>query len=79
MHPITALMQKHDWFYEYSDDPKAWRKGLSEKIEIMAYLMLLPEEIALTLIIENAPLKLRDLWLRSYKGHKEDEQSPKNK
>lgn len=31
---IKSLMQKHDWFFDYSDDMRDWRKGSAEKQEI---------------------------------------------
>jgi hypothetical protein len=27
MQELETLLQNHDWYYEYSDDMSAWRRG----------------------------------------------------
>lgn len=39
---IKSLMQKHDWYFEYSNDQKEWRKGSAEKQEILALMRKIP-------------------------------------
>lgn len=39
---IKSLMQKHDWFYDYSDDMGEWRKGFAEKQEILSLMRKIP-------------------------------------
>ncbi len=39
---IKSLMQKHDWFFDYSDDMHDWRKGLAEKQEILSLMRKIP-------------------------------------
>lgn len=39
---IKSLMQKHDWFFDYSDDMRDWRKGFGEKQEILALMRKIP-------------------------------------
>ena len=31
---LENLLSKHDWYYEYSDDHRVWRKGRDEAEEI---------------------------------------------
>jgi hypothetical protein len=33
---LRKLLRSHDWFYEYSDDHRYWRKGHEEWTEIRA-------------------------------------------
>ena len=39
---IKQLMQAHDWFFDYSDDQRDWRKGLSEKAVILQKMREIP-------------------------------------
>ena len=39
---IKSLMQKHDWFFDYSDDQREWRKGSGEKQEILNLMRKIP-------------------------------------
>ena len=39
---IKSLMQKHDWFFDYSDDMRDWRKGSAEKQEILSLMRKIP-------------------------------------
>ena len=31
---LKTLLQHHDWYYQYSDDHKAWDKGKNQADEI---------------------------------------------
>lgn len=31
---FMALLQRHDWFYDYSDDHAVWQKGNGEWLKI---------------------------------------------
>lgn len=39
---IKSLMQKHDWFFEYSDDHREWQKGWDEKLKIIELMRKIP-------------------------------------
>ena len=39
---IKSLMQKHDWFFEYSDDHREWRRGWDEKLKIIELMRKIP-------------------------------------
>lgn len=41
------LLEKHDWFYGYSDDHRAWRKGQAEAHQLFAIAKQSPEHDAL--------------------------------
>lgn len=36
------LLEKHDWYYQYSDDHRAWEKGNSESKRIQAIAQEIP-------------------------------------
>ena len=36
------LLEKHDWYYQYSDDHRAWEKGNSESKRIRAIAQEIP-------------------------------------
>ena len=33
-----SLLEKHDWFYQYSDDHRAWKKGSTESKRLQAII-----------------------------------------
>ena len=33
-----SLLEKHDWFYQYSDDHRAWEKGSTESKRLQAII-----------------------------------------
>jgi len=35
---LKEMLQKHDWFYSYSDDHRAWQKGHDQSLDIYALL-----------------------------------------
>jgi len=39
---VAAMMQKHDWYYEMSDDHNVWRRGESSRRKLMEALKKLP-------------------------------------
>ena len=59
---IKSLMQKHDWYFEYSDDQKEWRKGSAEKAEIIALLRKIPMR-DIPVLFELVPHDLKQKWL----------------
>lgn len=59
---IKSLMQKHDWYFEYSDDQKEWRKGSAEKAEIIALLRKIPMR-DIPALFELVPHDLKQKWL----------------
>ena len=36
------LLEKHDWYYQYSDDHRAWEKGSNESKRIQAIAQEIP-------------------------------------
>ena len=43
---LESLLKTHDWYYEYSDDHRAWKKGAEERREITR-MMKIAETIGL--------------------------------
>lgn len=37
------MLEKHDWYYEFSDDHRAWKKGRLEYQKIKAIAAISPE------------------------------------
>ena len=35
---LTEVLEKHDWFYSYSDDPTVWQKGRDQSSDINTLL-----------------------------------------
>ena len=33
-----SLLEKHDWFYQYSDDHRAWEKGSTESKRLQSII-----------------------------------------
>lgn len=58
---IKDLMKKHDWFFDCADDMREWRKGSSEKFEIMKLLREVPAS-RLPGLLKMVPTELRDKW-----------------
>lgn len=59
---IKSLMQKHDWYFEYSDDQKEWRKGSAEKQEILALMHKIPMN-QIPELMKLVPHDLKQKWL----------------
>lgn len=58
---IKSLMQKHDWFFDYSDDHREWQKGFSEKLEIIELMRKLsPDDIKE--LIKLVPEPIQKKW-----------------
>lgn len=34
MERLIELLQTHDWFFDYSDDHRVWKRGVEERKEI---------------------------------------------
>ena len=58
---ITKLMRNHDWYFEYSDDQKVWKRGWREKYEIMDLLKKIPLN-ELEIYIKLIPNDFRTKW-----------------
>lgn len=58
---IKQLMQAHDWFFDYSDDQRDWRKGFGEKAFIMQKMKQIPMSY-IPELLNLVPEKLRDQW-----------------
>ena len=41
---LRSLLEKHDWYYNYSDDSRYFRKGEDELKEIRRLVLLLGDE-----------------------------------
>lgn len=41
---LRQMLESHDWFYEYSDDHGAWRRGKAERAQIMAEIKRVSEQ-----------------------------------
>lgn len=59
---IKSLMQKHDWFFDYSDDHRDWRKGSTEKQEILALMRKIPMN-QIPELMKLVPEKLQTQWM----------------
>jgi len=59
---IKSLMQKHDWFYDYSDDMGEWLKGYAESREIIG-LMQNVDASQVPELLSLVPEELRVKWL----------------
>lgn len=44
---FIQLLKKHDWYYQYSDDPRAYRKGREERFVIERMVSAQPEFVEL--------------------------------
>jgi len=31
---LIEMLRKHDWYYQYSDDPGVWQRGTKQRAEI---------------------------------------------
>jgi len=40
---FERALQQHDWYYDYSDDSRVWRRGNNQRIELDSMLKLLHE------------------------------------
>lgn len=58
---IKSLMQTHDWFFDYSDDMRDWRKGSSEKQAILTLMRKIPMR-EIPELIKLVPERLRQQW-----------------
>ena len=61
---LIQLMGEHDWFYEYSDDHKAWLKGQSEWQTILNQLNECGLDKVLSLIFQFCPESVQQEVLR---------------
>ena len=59
---IKSLMQKHDWFFDYSDDMRDWRKGLAEKQEILSLMRKIPMN-QIPELLKLVPEELKTKWI----------------
>lgn len=55
------LMQKHDFFFDYSEDQNVWMRGNGQKFEILQLVRKLPNEV-LPRLLEQVPPTLLDHW-----------------
>lgn len=58
---IKELMQKHDWFFDYSDDMRDWRKGSAEKQQILKLMQSIPMN-QIPELLELVPQELKEKW-----------------
>ena len=58
---IKSLMQKHDWYFDYSDDQREWRKGSGEKQEILNLMRKIPMN-QIPELIKLVPEDLQQKW-----------------
>lgn len=59
---IKSLMQKHDWFFDYSDDMRDWRKGFAEKQEILSLMRKIPMN-EIPELMKLVPEELKTKWI----------------
>jgi hypothetical protein len=52
---LEKALRSHDWYYQYSDDSRAWQKGQDEKNEISSLMKQLPREKAVELYNKYCP------------------------
>lgn len=65
MEEIKKLMDKHDFFYEFSDDVRSWRKGRLEKEEIVDKMKPLSKEEQKELL-KRVPVQVMPEWMLSF-------------
>ncbi len=58
---IKELMQKHDWFFDYSDGQRDWRKGSAEKQEILSLMRKIPRN-QIPELLGLVPQELKTQW-----------------
>lgn len=61
LNKVLELMQRHDWYYEYSDDSKDWHRGLLEKKAILAAARGTPKN-ELQRLLACVPEDMRKEW-----------------
>ena len=44
MEELQQLLEQHDWFYQYSDDPSKWNRGSQQRAAILLKVGSLGEE-----------------------------------
>lgn len=59
---IKSLMQKHDWYFDYSDDMRDWRKGSAEKQEILSLMRKIPMN-QIPELMKLVPEELKTKWI----------------
>lgn len=58
------LLKEHDWFFDYSDDMRDWRKGSQQRQAIIQSLKKVPLNKIEPLIKEYCPEELQIKWMR---------------
>jgi hypothetical protein len=58
---IKERMQNHDWFFEFADDQTQWRRGSSEREDILRLAQQIPAS-QLPELLELVPDELKELW-----------------
>lgn len=58
---IKEKMKSHDWFYDYNDDMRHWRKGHAEYSEILKLLVKIPL-VMIKDLKELVPEELHKKW-----------------
>jgi predicted metal-dependent hydrolase len=64
---LEYLMQTMDWFFDYSDDQRTWRKGHAQHTQIATLLHLVPKDDAIKLIEKYVPEELQNKYLNKDK------------
>jgi len=58
---IKSLMEKHDWYFDFSDDQNIWRKGRAEKQEILSLMRKIPMK-EIPELMKLVPEDLQKQW-----------------
>lgn len=69
---IKSLMKVHDWYFDYSDDQREWRKGSGEKQEIITLMRKIPMR-DIPELFELVPHDLKAKWLVDLQHPERDE------
>ena len=58
---IKSLMEDHDWYFDFSDDIRHWRKGSYEKQQILSLMRKIPMR-EIPELMKLVPEDLRTQW-----------------
>jgi len=60
---LERLLESHDWWFEHSDDQRAWSRGIEQKLKIIEALAELPTKEMVALVSVHAPEQFRRKYI----------------
>jgi hypothetical protein len=73
LHALKCRLERHDWYYDYSDDQRVWRAGVEERDAIVEMTKLDPAYLELYQLY-LAHLYRPDIGFPQYKAGLDEEQ-----